>query len=331
MMPLRYRIALLLLAAVPLVGCGGGTAASNSVSLSSPSAGLNAGSTSIDFGSLTVGSSKSNSFSVTNSSTTDSISVSQLTLTGAGFSIVSVPSTPFTVAPGQSAAIVLSFTPSTVGSASGSLVINSNASDSAVTISLTGTGSAPAAGQLSVSPPSMNFGTIAVGSTSTAKTGTLTAGGADVHVSTVDQTGQGYTLSGITFPVTVPAGKSISFSVTFSPSASGSAPGSLAFVSDATNSPATETLSGSGGTSTPVQHSVTLSWSASTSSVQGYNIYRSTVSGGPYTKLNSSLQPSTTYTDSTVQSSTTYFYVATAVDSSSNESGFSNETSAAVP
>lgn len=331
MMPLRYRLALLLLAAAPLVGCGGGTA-SNNVSLSSPSsAGLNAGSTSIDFGSLTVGSSKTNSFSVTNSSTTDSISVSQLTLSGAAFAIVTAPSTPFTVGPGQSSTIVLSFTPSTTGSASGSLVINSNASDSAVTISLTGTGSAPAAGQLSVSPPTMSFGSIAVGSSSAAKTGTLTAGSSDVHVSTVDQTGQGYTLSGISFPVTVPAGKSISFSVTFSPTVSGSAPGSLAFVSDASNSPATETLSGSGGTSTPVQHTVTLSWSASTSSVQGYNVYRSTVSGGPYAKLNSSLQSSTTYTDSTVQSSTTYFYVATAVDSSSNESGFSNETSATIP
>lgn len=328
MMPLRYRLALLLLAAAPLVGCGGGTASSN-VSLSSPSAGLNMGSTSIDFGSLTVGSSKTDSFSVTNSSTTDSISVSQLTLSGASFAIVTAPSTPFTVAPGQSSTIVLSFTPSTTGAATGSLVINSNASDSAVTIPLTGTGTAPSAGQLSVSPPTMSFGSIAVGSSSAAKTGTLTAGSSDVHVSTVDQTGQGYTLSGISFPVTVPAGTSISFSVTFSPTASGSSPGSLAFVSDATNSPATETLSGSGGTS--VQHTVTLSWTASTSSVQGYNVYRSTVSGGPYAKINSSLQPSTTYTDSTVQSSTTYFYVATSVDSSSNESGFSNETSAAIP
>jgi ASPM-SPD-2-Hydin domain-containing protein len=177
----------------------------------------------------------------------------------------------------------------------------------------------------------MNFGSVAVGSSSTAKKGTLTAGSSDVHVSTVDQTGQGYTLSGISFPVTVPAGKSISFSVTFSPTASGSAPGSLSFMSDATNSPAAETLSGSGGTAGTQQHSVTLSWSASTSSVQGYNIYRGTASGGPYAQLNSSPQPSTSYTDSDVQPSTTYFYVATAVDSNSVESGFSNETTAVVP
>ena len=329
MMPLRYRLALLVLAVTPFVGCGGGTAPGSNVSISS-STGLSSASSSIDFGSLPVGSSQTDSFTVSNSSKSDTITVSQLALTGDAFGIVSSPSVPFSMAPGTSATIVLSFSPLTVGSATGSLAISSNASDSAATISLTGSGSAPAAGQLKVAPAAMNFGSVAVGSSSTAKKGTLTAGSSDVHVSTVDQTGQGYTLSGISFPVTVPAGKSISFSVTFSPTASGSAPGSLSFVSDATNSPAAETLSGSGGTAGS-QRSVTLSWSASTSSVQGYNIYRGTASGGPYTQLNSSLQPSTNYTDSSVQSSTTYFYVATAVDSNSVESGFSNETTAVVP
>jgi hypothetical protein len=37
------------------------------------------------------------------------------------------------------------------------------------------------------------------------------------------------------------------------------------------------------------------------------------------------------YSDSTVQSATTYFYVTTAVDASGNESGFSNEVSAPIP
>jgi fibronectin type 3 domain-containing protein len=76
---------------------------------------------------------------------------------------------------------------------------------------------------------------------------------------------------------------------------------------------------------------VALSWNASTSTVAGYNVYRGTVSGGPYAKINSSLVAVLDYTDSTVQSSTTYFYVTTAVDSSGNESGFSNEVSATIP
>jgi hypothetical protein len=78
-------------------------------------------------------------------------------------------------------------------------------------------------------------------------------------------------------------------------------------------------------------HTVALSWDASTSTVSGYNIYRSTVSGTGYAKINPSLLPTLAYTDTTVVNGITYFYVATAVDSSGNESIFSNEVSAPIP
>jgi cellulose 1,4-beta-cellobiosidase len=77
--------------------------------------------------------------------------------------------------------------------------------------------------------------------------------------------------------------------------------------------------------------SVLLSWNPSSSSVAGYNIYRGTVSGGPYMKLNSSLCFATTYTDATVQSGRKYYYVTTAVDSNGVESIDSNEAPAAIP
>jgi fibronectin type 3 domain-containing protein len=80
-------------------------------------------------------------------------------------------------------------------------------------------------------------------------------------------------------------------------------------------------------------HSVALTWNASTSTVSGYNVYRSTVSGAQYAKLNSSLVSGLSYTDTTVVSgsSITYYYVTTAVDSSSSESIPSNEVPAKVP
>jgi len=81
----------------------------------------------------------------------------------------------------------------------------------------------------------------------------------------------------------------------------------------------------------PVQHSVALTWNASTSTVSGYNVYRSTVSGSSYTKINPSLVTVLSYTDSAVQSGTTYFYVTTAVDSTGNESVYSNQVSAPIP
>jgi Abnormal spindle-like microcephaly-assoc'd, ASPM-SPD-2-Hydin len=186
-------------------------------------------------------------------------------------------------------------------------------------------GNGSAAGHLAVSPATMNFGNVAVGS-STSQTGTLTASSSSVAVSSAAWNGQGYSVSGITFPVTVPAGQSVPFTVTFAPQTTGSTPGSITFNSNASNSPATETLSGAG-----TQTSVALSWNASTSQVTGYNVYRGSVSGGPYAKINSTLNASTNFTDSSVQPGQTYYYVTTAVDSGGTESAYSNQAQAVIP
>jgi fibronectin type 3 domain-containing protein len=87
-------------------------------------------------------------------------------------------------------------------------------------------------------------------------------------------------------------------------------------------------MTGTGAAAT--QHTVDLSWSASSGAV-GYNVYRGAVSGGPYTMINSALDSTTAYTDNTVVSGQTYYYVATAVDASSNESGYSNQATAVIP
>jgi hypothetical protein len=191
-----------------------------------------------------------------------------------------------------------------------------------------GGGGGAGTGQLAVKPPTMSFGNVAVGSNSVQQ-GTLTAGSSDITVTSAAWNGQGYSLSGITFPVTVPAGQNVPFTVTFSPQAAGSTPGSIAFDSNATNSPTTETLIGSGTQQS--QHTITLTWGASTSQVVGYNVYRGIASGGPYTKLNISVDASTAYTDSTVQSGQTYYYVTTAVDPSNVESAYSNQATASIP
>lgn len=86
-------------------------------------------------------------------------------------------------------------------------------------------------------------------------------------------------------------------------------------------------------TAAPQQsHTVALSWTASTTTtVSGYNVYRSTTNGSGYAKINSSLVTVLTYTDSTVLSGATYYYVTTAVDSTGAESGYSNQATAAIP
>jgi fibronectin type 3 domain-containing protein len=77
-------------------------------------------------------------------------------------------------------------------------------------------------------------------------------------------------------------------------------------------------------------HSVALSWLPSSSAV-GYNVYSSSVSGGPYMKLTSNPMTATTYTDLEVQPAQTRYYVVTAIDSSNVESVFSNEAPATIP
>ena len=187
----------------------------------------------------------------------------------------------------------------------------------------------PSSGQLSVSPSTMSFGNVAVGSTGS-QTGTLTASTADVGVSSAAWNGDGYSVSGITFPVTVPSGQSVKYTVTFAPQSAGSAPGSISFVSDASDSSLTQTFTGT-GTQSSSSHTVALSWDASTSSAVGYNIYRGTQSGGPYSKLNTATLAGTSYTDNAVTNGSTYYYVATSVDSNSAESAYSNQAVAQIP
>ena len=106
--------------------------------------------------------------------------------------------------------------------------------------------------------------------------------------------------------------------------------GSVSVTSNASNSPTSISLSGSGVQSTA--YLVTLSWIASTSSgVIGYDVYRGT-SPASYSKIASSVS-GTKYTDSTVQSGQgiTYYYVVAAVTSSGIESTDSNQTSVTVP
>jgi fibronectin type 3 domain-containing protein len=179
-------------------------------------------------------------------------------------------------------------------------------------------------GTLSITPTSTNFGNVPLGSNSTQSVVLKNTGTSNITISQANVAGREFSMSGMSLPLALTAGQSTGFNVVFTPSAAGAVTGSVSLVSNATNSP-TDALSGTG------IHVADLSWQASTSSVVGYNVYRGTVSGGPYTKLNTSLVGGTTYSDMTIQAGQTYYYVATAVDSSNNESLYSTQASAVVP
>ena len=284
--------------------------------------------TPINFGNDVVGVKSSLPLIIKNAGTA-TLTITQVTETGSAAFTVTGLSLPLSVNAGQQTTITVAFLPTAVGTVSGNLSIVSNAPSSPNSVALNGTGIA-ATLTLSISPTSLNFGNVTTGTSSPTQNVTITnTGNSNVAISQISLTGAGYSMTGGSAPVTLSPSQSITLVVQFSPTTVGAPSASITVVSNATGSPATISLSGTGVA--PLQHSAALTWSASTSAVAGYNVYRSTVSGGSYTRINSSLVASASYTDSTVQSGTTYFYVTTAVDSSGMESVYSNEVPATIP
>ena len=232
-----------------------------------------------------------------------------------------------TLAPGATCLYSSKFTPTATGTRTGTITIYSTASNSTVTLPLSGIGTAATSVTLAASPATLALGSVVVGTSGTAS-GSLTAGGASVTVSAVSSNNSAFTVGGLSLPVTIPAGSSAALTVTFSPQTTGAVTAALTFTSNAQSSTTVETLTGT-GTAAPV-HSVNLSWSASTSSnVSGYNIYRAAYASacGSFSKINSLPNTGTLYTDSAVVDGATYCYATTAVNTSNAESGYSNVVS----
>lgn len=277
---------------------------------------------SIAFGSVQDGSTAQSYITLTNKKKGNT-TISSVIKSGNGFSIQGL-TLPMTLTPGQSVTFTVSFSPQTSGSVTGMVQFMNPRNSMLSWVPLSGTGTS--SGQLSLSPTSASFGNVTVGSTAS-KSGTLTAGGASVTITSASSSSSEFALRGISLPVTIAAGQSVSYSVAFTPQSSGTASATLSFASNASN--ATESLTGSGVS--VVQHTVSLNWSPSTSQVNGYNVYRGTTAGGPYAKLNSTLDPTTAFSDGTVASAHTYYYVTTAVNSSGQESTYSNQVQVSVP
>jgi len=144
------------------------------------------------------------------------------------------------IAPATSCTIQVSFTPIALGAASGTLTITDNAG--AQTVSLSGNGSAP----VTFFPNTVNFFTVAVGTTSATKTITLKN-----HLSvgltfTGMTTSPGFAIASSTCGASIGAKATCTINVTFSPLAAGSVTGALTVSDTAATSPQTVTLKGVG-------------------------------------------------------------------------------------
>jgi hypothetical protein len=272
------------------------------------------------FGNVTTGQSSSQTVTLSNPGGTP-VTISSLSLSGSGITVTGL-TTPLTLAAGGYTTFTVSFAPTGAGSVSGGVYLTNNGSTASFEVPVTGTGVAVAG--ISLSPSSLTFASQGVDTTSSAQSVTLTNGGtASLAISSISASGSFAETNNC--GSTVGAGSSCTIEVTYTPTATGGSSGTLSVADSATGSPQSVTLAGTG------VPEVLLSWNADSGSLNGYNTYRSTVSGGPYTKLTSSPQAANSYTDLAVQSGNTYYYVVTAVSTSNVESGYSDQAVATVP
>jgi hypothetical protein len=197
--------------------------------------------TSFAFGNVFVGNSSSQTETLKNTGGSD-LTVTAATITGTGFNQTGL-SLPLTLVPNQVSTFSVRFAPTSAGDSSGNLSLTVNGSTAPVDIALSGTGVTPST--LTAIPTSLTFMNVQVGKSSTQTETVKNTGGSNAQISQVKASGTGFTVSGISTPVTLIPGQSTSFSVTFSPQSAGSFAGSVSITSDASNPNLNVPLTGS--------------------------------------------------------------------------------------
>ena len=159
------------------------------------------------------------------------------------------PISPSLLAVNATCTISVTFTPTAAGSRTAGVAITDDAPNSPQTISLTGTGSAPA---VTLTPSSLSFGSQILGTTSAAQTTTLkNSGTLPLTITSLGITGANpgdyaQTNTCPVSPATLAANSTCTISVTFSPTAAGSRTANVSIADNAADSPQSVSLSGSG-------------------------------------------------------------------------------------
>ena len=200
-----------------------------------------------NFGEQTVGTlGAPKAFTLTNSGNA-ALNVASIGATG---SFAQSNDCPATLPAGESCTLNVSFAPTAPGPFNGSLAVTSDAASSPDSVVLSGTGVAPLAPLITLSPTSLSFGEQQVGTTSPAQVVTLTnTGTAALTIATVAVgSGAGEFVTGTdscTGQTIAPDGD-CTIAVSFAPTTVGVKSGSLTIASDAASSPDSVALSGTG-------------------------------------------------------------------------------------
>lgn len=152
-----------------------------------------------------------------------------------------------------SCAVSVTFTPTTVGAKTDSIVFTTNASSSPDHVTLTGTGLAPAAPAVQLSPDTLPFGNQLVLTTGGPLSATLkNIGAATLTISSIAlQTGTQFAISANTCAGTLAASASCVVQITFTPTTVGAKTDSVVFTTNAASSPDHVSLTGTGTSAPP--------------------------------------------------------------------------------
>ena len=268
---------------------------------------------SLRFGAVPLGQTETLVVTIANNGQT-AVTVSGMAVGNSDFTPSSL-SLPLVLSAGQSVNLSVTFTPAATGwTGLEQITFSSNASNPTLVLEVAGTG--VSRGTLAGNPSIVSFGQVVTGTSSTVPiVVTSTRSVEPETIAGLVTTGNGFSLSGPTPPFSLGAGQSFTVNVTFAPNGAGIDGGSLFVLGPGLVVPLT-------GTGTVATYSVSLSWNSS-SGAEGYNVYRSTTATGTYSRLNSTLDANTAYTDGSVAAGQTYYYSATTVNSSGQESALS--------
>lgn len=203
----------------------------------------------LSFAAQSVGTTSASKAVTLKNTSSASVSITSIAATG-NFAIAS-KTCGSSLAASATCKVNVTFTPSVNGTLTGSLAISDSAPDSPQTVSLSGTGNLP----LTISPATLAFGTVAVGTTSAAKTVSLTNNQTSTLTFSFAASGN-YAISstGTTCGTTLASKAKCNIAITFTPTASGSINGAVTVTDSTAFSPQVATFSGtgSGGSAAPL-------------------------------------------------------------------------------
>jgi len=234
----------LLLVLLLIYGCGAGTQdATRQQATPHVSPTISVESSALPFGDVNLGTSNLETVVVSNVGPTNLV-ISQARIAGSAFSISGL-TMPLAIAPGQRAPVVICFSPTLAGSATGTISLFSNARNSPTVIALSGNGLASRS-EINVNPLSLLFGDVYLGSTSTQTVTVSNTGTTELSISQAKLSGSGFSISGFNTPFNIRSGESKSFNVSLAPVACGNLRGGITLVGIDANVLATIALSGNG-------------------------------------------------------------------------------------